>query len=46
MLEALQRFGLSRRMLSTIRGIYEAPTFETKGPDGKTAKGKVSAGIR
>ena len=46
MLSALKRFGLSEAMLSSIKSIYEAPTFTTKGPQDHTAEGKVSAGIR
>ena len=46
MLEALNRFGLSDRMVSNIRSIYSAPTFQTKGPEGAIAEGKVGAGIR
>ena len=46
MLEALTRFGLSDKMVSNIRSIYSAPTFQTKGPEGATAEGRVGAGIR
>ena len=45
MLEALNRFGVSHRMLMAIENIYKTPTFQTQGPD-HTAMGKVSAGIR
>ena len=46
MLEALTRFGLSYKMVSNVRSIYSAPTFQTKGPEGAIAEGKVGAGIR
>ena len=45
MLEALERFGLSRRMVDNIRAIYTSPTFETQGTGG-SAKGAVCSGIR
>ena len=44
-LEALRRFGLSDRMIRSITGFYESPTFEVQRFD-HTATGKVSAGIR
>ena len=43
---ALERFGLSNKMLKLIEGIYQAPTFEVKGICHTAAKGQVQAGIR
>ena len=45
MLQALQRFGLSHKMLDNIKSIYANPTFQTVGLD-HTAVGQVKAGIR
>ena len=46
MLEALRRFGLSEKMISTIQAIYSSPTFQTKGPEGTVSLGEVHSGIR
>ena len=46
MIEALDRFGLSDRMLLAIMSIYDKPEFTTRGNNDQTATGKVSAGIR
>ena len=45
MIEALDRFGLSDRMLLAIMSIYDKPEFTTRGPNDQTATGKVSSGI-
>ena len=46
MIEALDRFGLSDRMLLAIMSIYDKPEFTKRGPNDQTATGKVSSGIR
>ena len=47
MIEALDRFGLSDRMLlAIIMSIYDKPEFTTRGPNDQTATRKVSSGIR
>ena len=46
MIEALDRFGLSDRMLLAIMSIYDKPEFTTRGPNDQTATSKVASGIR
>ena len=43
---ALKRFGVPEDCLGLISSIYDAPTFEIKGLNGKVAQGEVAAGIR
>jgi len=46
MLEALARSGLSNRSLASIKSIYKAPKFTTRGPEDHTASGQCKSGIR
>ena len=46
MLVALQRFGISPRALSIIKGTYQNPKFETTSAMGDKAEGTVGSGIR
>ena len=46
MLEALERLGLSGKMLAAVGSIYHSPTFSTKGFQGQLAHGTVGSGIR
>ena len=46
LLIALKRFGVPEDCLGLISSIYDAPTFEIKGLNGKVAQGEVAAGIR
>ena len=42
MIEALDRFGLSDRMLLAIMSIYDKPVFTTRGNNDQTATGGMS----
>ena len=46
MLHALERFGLSSRMLRSIASIYHNPLFYVRGFNNTECEGTVHAGIR